>query len=61
MRRLTCLLCLAAAGLPLAACGDDSGPITLASGQMEPFGIAVDSTHVYWVNREGGQLMKVRK
>lgn len=41
--------------LPLS--GDT--PVTLASGQDSPFGIAVDSTSVYWVNHAtGGSVMK---
>jgi len=34
-------------------------PITLASGQNNPMGIAVDATSVYWTNNAGGAVMKV--
>jgi len=36
-------------------------PITLASGQNYPYGIAVDSTSVYWVENTGGNVNKVDK
>jgi hypothetical protein len=32
---------------------------TLAANQDAPYGIAVNSTHVYWVNRNSATLMKV--
>lgn len=38
-----------------------ASPITLASGQNAPFGIAVDDGFVYWTNYEGGTVMKVSK
>jgi hypothetical protein len=42
------------------------GPIaTLASGQADPYGIAVDETTVYWANQQSsgtdGAIMKIAK
>jgi hypothetical protein len=34
-------------------------PTTLASGQDQPYGIAVDTSAVYWTNRRDGRVMKV--
>ncbi len=34
---------------------------TLASGQVEPRGIAVDTTHVYWADKLGGSVRRVEK
>lgn len=46
---------------PLAGC-PPSGPRVLASKQERPYALAVDATHVYWVNRTGaGAVMRVRK
>jgi len=38
------------------------GPtVMIASGQPAPSDIAVDATHVFWLNRDTGELMKVPK
>ena len=36
-------------------------PTTLASGQSAPWGLAVDSTNVYWTNQGDGTVMSVPK
>jgi hypothetical protein len=36
---------------PLAGCA--GAPKVLAAGELNPFGIAVDSTRIYWVNEQG--------
>jgi streptogramin lyase len=38
--------------------GSDPG-VTLVSSQDRPADLAVDSTHLYWVNRGGGQVMRI--
>jgi hypothetical protein len=42
---------------------DGSGTpiVTLASGQANPFALAMDANAVYWVNRSDGTVMKVAK
>jgi hypothetical protein len=37
--------------------GGDAGPLTLASDQAGPQGIATDGTYVYWTNFDGGTVM----
>lgn len=37
----------------------DPGIVTLASGQGGPAGVAVDATHLYWTNFDGGSVMKI--
>lgn len=44
---------------PSPGCGGALCNYTLASGQGGPYGIAVDSTSVYWTNYAGGTVMKV--
>jgi hypothetical protein len=39
--------------------GVSGTPVPLASGQNRPYGIAVDSTNVYWLNSGDGTVMKV--
>jgi hypothetical protein len=34
------------------------GPYTIASGQLEPTGIAVSEKYVYWANREAGTIVR---
>jgi hypothetical protein len=38
-------------------------PMVLASGQFQPWGIAVDANNVYWTNNAiaPGTVMRVRK
>jgi hypothetical protein len=37
-------------------------PATVASGQLNPFGVAIDDSYVYWTNLEGGNnVMRVSK
>jgi len=44
-------------------CHDDCGwtIVTLADSQYSPWGIAVDSTHVFWANSEAGEIKRVAK
>ncbi len=37
------------------------GPTSIAAGEYGPGSIAVDNTHVYWVNLHAGAVMKARK
>ena len=37
---------------------DGSNPVTIATGQSSPQGIAIDATHVYWGNAGDGSIMK---
>jgi hypothetical protein len=39
----------------------DGVPVTLASGQSLPRGIAVDATSVYWANPFDGTIRKISK
>ena len=40
----------------------DGGPATtLASDQPRPMSLAVDESFVYWVNYDGGTVVRVRK
>lgn len=41
-------------------CAAKTVPEVIAKGQLQPRGIAVDDTFVYWANR-GGSLMKMQK
>ena len=41
-------------GLVIGAPKSGGSPITLASGQFQPFATAADNTGVYWVSGEGG-------
>lgn len=34
------------------------GPYTIASGQLEPTGIAVSEKYVYWANRQAGTIVR---
>jgi hypothetical protein len=34
------------------------GPVTIATGQITPTGIAIDSSYVYWANRDAGTIVK---
>ena len=34
-------------------------PTTLASGQSQPYRLAVDATSVYWTNHASGTVMKL--
>ena len=40
---------------------EDHRQTILASGQATPSGIAVDSTHVYWVNYASGEVARTTK
>ncbi len=44
-------------------CPDDcgNGVVTLASGENQPLGIAVDSGYVYWTNSGSGEIRRVPK
>jgi DNA-binding beta-propeller fold protein YncE len=35
---------------------DGTGVTTLVSGQSGPFGVAVDSSHLYWTNQGNGTV-----
>jgi sugar lactone lactonase YvrE len=41
------------------SCSDPTGPaLHVAEGQAAPFRLAADETHLYWTNRDGGQVMR---
>jgi hypothetical protein len=44
-----------------ACAGGACQPVTLASQQGLPWDIALDATHVYWTNPQGGSVMKIPK
>jgi hypothetical protein len=37
------------------------GPLVLATGQFDPFGLAITDTHVYWLNAGDGRLSRCAK
>lgn len=49
---------LGMAGTVMTASLSGQNPVTLASGQYGPFGLALDSASVYWINL-GGSVAKV--
>ena len=52
-----CVGAIAITAKPVAA-GTANGAVTMIGGQCGPFGIAVDSTTVYWTNNGDGCVMK---
>jgi hypothetical protein len=36
-------------------------PVAIASGQFQPRGLALDATHVFWGNQNGGTIMQANK
>lgn len=43
------------------SCAGERAPEVLATEQAGPVSLALDETHVYWVNQQGGSVMRCPK